>query len=593
MKVIIPRLNTIKTSLSLAFACSILFFSCSKEQVDQEIAPEDLVQLTVNITGVDEENIEEGGSVSDNASSKNALKATVSRAVDIAQQPQELSFEGFDALTSVENDGYKSDMTRFRSSGRSTAGGNKMVTAMPNGIRYRILLYRSNGVFWDSQEATAGTALNINVARGETYTWYAYSYNDNQSVANVSNTSTPTVPTGTTRDLITASGTVSITATGSTHLPITFSHRTNRIGIELNTLGMFANLNSATVTLTGTNFTTGTLDLRTNVISGATSYTPAAISTPNFVRPAGYTFNDRNVAYYYTASNAAMPAMQVSLSNFGITLTDNTTRTFPGSTSYTFNVPSFSSLGRSKTALINLVESPVTVAGIQWARENLYYISGDHNAYRFYPNNNNIAERRGYWPWRALTPDDASIGSGDPCRQVYPTNRWRTPSPAELITLSNTTSGRTFVQGTGNGSTGQTGITLGRIEYTGTGTGSPTYPNSNLVLPYNGHSPNISLLTGLATVSFGIEDYARDTYIWSDDPTIALGSILNVLASYYRAGQVPSTQITVIPPSISIVYTSGSTTGIGDVTLLNLLGLNIASSGFRNVRCVRTTAANP
>lgn len=585
-----------KTGFSLAIVMAILLFGCSKEEAIVENSTEELVQLTVDVAGVDEENAPEeiatgtsSGSISHETSAVGALASGLVK---------ELSFEGFDAITLVENDGYESEsLTTQQIILRSASGGsgNKMVTALPAGIRYRVLLYRSNGVFWNSQEATSGTALNIPVALGETYTWYAYSYNDNQTVADVADYNNPSIATGTTRDLITASGTVQIAATGSTHLAITFAHRTNRVGVELNTLGMFANLTNATLTLTGTNFTSGTFNLRTNAITGATAYTPAAVNIASFVRPINYTYTDRNIAYFYTANTAALPSLQVNLSNFSITLSNNTVRSFAGSTNYTFNVTQFASLGRSKTAVINLVESPVTVAGIQWARSNLYLLNNSttaHNPYRFYPTNTNTYARESYWPWRGLTPADASVGSGDPCRQVYPTGRWRTPTPTELTTLSNTTTGRTFYPGNGNGSTTQTGVTLGSIQYTGTGTGAPSYPNSNLVIPYNGHAPNFSFLTGLVNLDFATEDYGRDAYLWTDAPEIALGTALGVDAQYYRAGQTPYLSVS-FDLVISTQYNTASSTAMGSVTLANVAGLNAVSSGFQNVRCVRTTTANP
>ncbi|WP_437920475.1 hypothetical protein [Sphingobacterium sp. LRF_L2] len=582
MKQVYPTWRKKIVNMFPLFLLLISLLSCSKNDNLNDVNPEDITQLTVSLSGIEEEDVADVDIIPSNSNTTSSLaRSTITRnSVSSAV----IQHDGFDAISTFENDGYKNEpIVRKSISNKASVDNYAAVVNLGGTVHYRILLYKQNGTFFKSQEAVSGTPLTIDVVRGDTYRWIAYSYNDASTVADVSDYNMPTIPTGQNRDVLYATGTITVSNSGNTPLGIVFKHRLNRIGVEINTKGMFADLSSASITLGGNYFKTGILNLRTGALTGLTAYGTIPTGVTTFVKPAGYTFNDRNVAFFYTADSTAISALQVTLNNFTINLdsygqtgTGTETRAFTTASNYSFNVPATTSLGRSRLARIDLIESALTVAGVRWARSNLYLYQNSttvNNPYRFYHRNPAITDRESYWPWHGLTPTGAT-GSSDPCNLVYPsspTPTWRTPTPAELSALSNTTSGRTFQSN--------------YVQYTSTaGIGSP-YPSNALIFRYNGQSPAVSLL-GIPLLSFGIQESGYNTYIWSDDPTIDLLNLLGVGVTYYRSGN--RRYLGGLTGLIEL-YESSPSTSISSTILINinLLGIDVLSSGYKNIRCVR------
>ncbi|WP_219646072.1 fimbrillin family protein, partial [Escherichia coli] len=136
--------------------------------------------------------------------------------------------------------------------------------------------------------------------KGESYRWIAYSYNRDNSVPlpDITDPSAPNISTGEGYDLLYATDTVHVSNSGVTPLGIVFKHKLSRIAVELNTMGMFADLNSAEITFAGNYFGKGTLDLFTGQITNTESYSSIPVDT-SFQREPGYEYGDRNVAYCY------------------------------------------------------------------------------------------------------------------------------------------------------------------------------------------------------------------------------------------------------------------------------------------------------
>ena len=220
---------------------------------------------------------------------------------------------------------------------------------------------------------------------------------------------------------------------------------------------------------------------------------------------------------------------------------------------------------------IDLIESAITVGGVRWARANLYY-SGPtaHNPYRFHHLNTQTNAENSFWGWRSLTPD-GRVGTGDPCLLVYPAGTWKTPNPTEITT------------GLLNQSASYPMTSTRNINFAGTGTASP-YPNgSTLTFPLNGYGTGIKILgfINLPLFGFSVADAGKRVQIWSNDPTINVLNLVGVGANFYSGkngkfgllGGGPEEQVQNMETSL-----------LGNV---NLLGIELINSGYKNVRCVR------
>lgn len=560
--------NLAKFAFITVLGGSILLLAGCSKGGGEELQDGDMTEITVNLAGIEGEISEElllSSSVNGKAKSKQVPQEDISA----------YTLPDFDAqVAQPADDDYAVNALQKGVTVRNTSGGKRMVAVpLASRVRYRIVLYRANGMFHASQQGIVGTQLRINVARGETYRWYAYSYNDTLAVADLADYNNPVVPTSSTRDLITATGTQNISASGNTPLNIVMLHRTNRVAVEINTMGMFSTLTGVTVTLGGNYFTTGgNCNLLTGAVTGGTTATSPVYTVANLPNLPGTTAGDQKVAYYYTVSNNQIPTMRVTLSSLSVTpYGTSTARNFTSSAAFQFNVTAFTSAGRSKKARIDLIESPLTLGTARWARSNLF-LNGNsttgHNPYRFYSTNAYQIDRESYWPWRGLTPG-GQAGTGDPCLRVYPLGAWRTPLPTEYQSILSTA--HTFSTAAGR-----------PIIYTAsTGTVSP-YPSNQLVFYANGFGNTIALINDVLNIGLDYNQQGTRAHLWADD------QILNVVAGigtfYYLGTNNPGGFLDPAAQNTQVV------TALLNNINVPLLGINILSAGYRNVRCVRNPA---
>lgn len=99
----------------------------------------------------------------------------------------------------------------LRSAVASTGNlNNNLIAAtqpMPAGYTYRILIYdKATGLLWKTVQATSGTPVSLDAVKGGTYTWYAYSYNNNETIPEPANTANPAIDTAIDKDLLYATG---------------------------------------------------------------------------------------------------------------------------------------------------------------------------------------------------------------------------------------------------------------------------------------------------------------------------------------------------------------------------------------------------
>ena len=486
-------------------------------------------------------------------------------------------FTGFDAVTSVERDVQKQSGVSIgnATTGQSAANGLMAAAPMLTDVSYRLLLYKTDGTFVSSTVLTSGTNGLIDAMKGTSYNYYAISYNTAEVVPDV-NPATPTLVLPGGRDILYTSGSITIpanSADGNTPLGLVFQHKFARIAVELNTMGMFGDISTAAVGVSGIVAKTGTINLRTGAVSNLIN-APQTITYSNFTNTAAG-FNDAKEVYIYTADPTAT-SLTVTLNNLVVDVKQppatTVTRSFTSllnATPSVFNFNITPVAGRTYRAYVNLIESPLTIAGVRWARTNLYYADGiNHNRYRFEPTYAHTNRRNTYFSFKGLIPTAYGTDS-DPCIQVYPAGVWRQASEADFRTL---VGGALFIGAlpTTYGTSGGRGY----LEYTAAGTVAP-YESNRLRFNFNGEGVTATVLDGVVDISLGTT-YGSSAQIWTSSSALSLPPVVNVSAIFYEGSY--STPLG-IPTRTSQV--------LGNLLNISAIGLNVIASNFKNIRCVR------
>lgn len=551
-------------AIMLIFAGAV-FTGCSKDKEADVVAPAgDGSKLMVSVVGVAD--LEELSVNTKMAGA--ALKSTVK--TDDVMPSKMLSMNGFDALMEVERNAIPASKLVIMDKKSNTAAAGLRAEAVATGVKYRLFLYKADGTFVSSTLLTSGSAQPITVETSTTYNWYALSYNNNEDVADIVDRAQPSIKLPVGKDVLYSSGTVTVpdaNAGTNTALGIVFKHSLARVGVEINTMGMFADMSKVGIKVSGIAVKTGTLALKTGVLSNLVD-TAQTVDYSSFknVDPA---FADAKIAYIYTADTQTASPMTVSVNALELKIDDGSTRVFstlPTTPSvFTFNnFPR--KIGATYTARVNMIESALTRGSVRWARQNIYYVAG-HNPYRFHHTYAHVQNQNSFFSFGATLPQTYGR-SGDPCTLVYPGNVWRRPTSNELANL------------TGNAGINATyGVVDGKgyFEYNATGTAAP-YPGNRLRFNMNGQSVSVSVVENLVNINLGTTHGVQASY-WSSTevlsvPLLGLGAGANSLEG------VRTTPILV-----------GST--FNDVTIapnllnIDLLNLGVAKTTFKNIRCVR------
>lgn len=417
------------------------------------------------------------------------------------------SFPGFDADIQLKNETLENKVVS--SSKKSSSSSNFKAAALPNipmaqGTKYKILLYKAGG-YVKTVSAVAGTLIKVEVEKNVEYNWYAYTYNTADDLPEVANTANPVIESLTDKALYYASGTVMVTGEGVVNKPLNleFDHRTSRVGIEISARGMFAGIQTIQATLASNTYVKkGVLNLLTGQYE---SINTVDVGPLTFSSISAATKDTIKVAYYYTAGQEAITPFVVNVQSITLKLDKGDTRTFSTGFQYSNNLSTMT-WGNRMTSAIDLVESPLTVAGVEWARANLYFSSAD-KAYRF---RHQISSSYGrvdeeYWNFKAPFPN-GTIGAQDPCTRVYPLNTWRMPSRSETEALIDVTAGRT--------------LDPDYVEYAATGTGAP-YPSNRLRINKMGY---FNVVLGI----FGVNEDGDNGYFWTSETGIFGGLVTGV-----------------------------------------------------------------
>lgn len=195
---------------------------------------------------------------------------------------------------------------------------------MPIGYTYRILIYdKATGLLWKTVQATSGTPVSLDVVKGGTYQWYAYSYNNNDAIAEPANTANPAIDTAVDKDLLYASGEVVVAQTpkdqqDNYNIAITFQHKVAQVSVKVDAsiLAEYATINSFKATFAQNNYLKkGTF----NIKGGSISNLQVVPTTDIFTA-----LSPTNVweANYYTADPASLTSYKVNIDDLQVHFTD-------------------------------------------------------------------------------------------------------------------------------------------------------------------------------------------------------------------------------------------------------------------------------
>lgn len=560
------------------------FHSCNKEKGNNSVEGMDedgRTTIVVTVLGIKDDNI---------VLNANRMRSVIGSAHDDIGEIISHE-EGFDSRISVGD--MESIATHKIFAKNEITGKSEFLkaTKMEDDIVYHLLIYKAadNSIAYN-RKMKSGEQIKLVVDAGVIYNWIAYSYNTNVPADLPIPTNAGTsgfmpadvkVPIGNNTDFLFDSGNITPIALVNTPLGIFFEHKTARIAVELNTMGMFADIKEAEIEVS--QLKTGVFDLISGARTGILSDVPA-VTTSKFERAADSNYDDRQVAYFYTADETTLANLTVVLKSLTIGLDDyavdngSPTRVF-GDLSTAFNSANFKPIiGRSKLFKIDLIESPVTTRGTanflgasccevitKWARANLYYVEG-HNPYRFQHINHQTTEPNTYFSVGSVLPSifAASEAIADPCELVYPENTWRTANSSDYNVLVGGIASTILYSYPG---LNPNRVANQYIEYPVTSPAVPQYPHNNLRFNYNGSAIAVALVEGLVQLS--LLNSTGIASIWTNSKSLDLLSILDLGHNYY--------------------YGTASTQGVTfELLSINLLGsVNVINSGFRNIRCVR------
>lgn len=205
------------------------------------------------------------------------------------------------------------------------ANSNRASTQnMQSDYSYRIFIYNKvTGQLWRTVQAKAGTTLAIDVIKGDTYSWYAYSYNNTDDLPEPTSLSDPAVETSISKDLLYAKGEISIAKTATNQqdnypLNIVFNHRVAQVYVKVDAsiLSDYATINSLKVSFDNDNYLKkGVFNLINDQISQSeivpTSTIFSALESDNTWE-----------ATYYTVDPTAVSSYKIVLDDLNVTFKD-------------------------------------------------------------------------------------------------------------------------------------------------------------------------------------------------------------------------------------------------------------------------------
>src|SRR5690606_38165262 len=192
--------------------------------------------------------------------------------VDIKSDNAENAQVQITAESSVENGFISSQSNLISSSKRSTATGLEAATNAEKGAKYRLMLYyKDSGKFYKSMMMNADELAKLELPSYNTFTWVAYSHNENKDIAVPSDVQNPKLTSSINKPLLYSSGEIEVEG-GQVTLDIQFKYLQAQVVVELNATQMYGKLVSVKAKFDKTDYIkTGTLNLRTGKMENVQS----------------------------------------------------------------------------------------------------------------------------------------------------------------------------------------------------------------------------------------------------------------------------------------------------------------------------------
>ncbi|MFD2557068.1 fibrobacter succinogenes major paralogous domain-containing protein [Sphingobacterium tabacisoli] len=537
--------------LLFCVACSGVA-GCSTKSEINNVGDNEGTNLIVNIVGIveylpDEKAIPVLASVGNKGNVEKEIES-----ISLIAEEEMVSHDDFDALVSFERENVllQGIHTERASINDFKLRANAAKKPMGNGIQYRLVIYDATDVNHASAPAvntvlTSGGTLPvpIKIDAGKSYNWYAFSINT---------TTVPNIVAGVVakadlqnKDVLWASGTF-ITQFGDNNLSITLRRNNTRVDVEINSLGAFGVIDGVPKlkVLTGTNSVLKNGDL--NIFDG--TYSNIAEFSAGDIEVSSPSSTLKVYSLYTVDHTTSIPANTLKLNMDGFKIlkrdgaavhnannnnSNSSYVTYSSTTSSINNVAFTFQQGGTYKVTVKLIESPVIVAGVKWARSNYKAYDGNIGGYGHYfmadPMNNldggtGIGEAgNGNYYYGANKLDT------DRCAKVFPANTWRMPTKAEFETLSAYVTNPTWT-----GSRIYEANTVSNVAPTGRGNGylALQYHDANTVIntgyplhaqkftiPMAGHNDN-GLSSGY-NIANGVKKTIKSGYWTKDGSTYA------------------------------------------------------------------------
>ncbi|MVZ63527.1 hypothetical protein [Sphingobacterium humi] len=410
----------------------ILFTSsCSKSKNDN-IQVSDGTTIKISVNGLADGGFFEELSASSRLSSSRKVKETNEEITISAGDVEALVYQ-IDKNLNSGKDEKLANKSEFKSEAKFLKSA---ISPLNNMVKYRLLIYDQNNNLVHNKVASVGTDPVLGVNKGWTYKWYSYSTNQTSGVPDINANGIVSKTGLSNKDVLYASGTIS-TVAGNNHLDILFKRKTSRIQTRINVRGMFGLINDGTsVSLVQSNsqgnpvVTMGDLNVYSGNFSNISSVN-SSVSGADMQLDNATEGSSVKIANFYTLniSNFLPGSIAVNLAPLKIKLDDNRERTF---NSLQFSLPKAlePQIGSTHMATLRLVESPILVKGVYWARTNLIYDAGKLDKYRLksMPGGSDASRKdQDFWNWMAETPTSPS-SNFDACSKLYPEGTWKMPT---------------------------------------------------------------------------------------------------------------------------------------------------------------------
>lgn len=320
-------------------------------------------------------------------------------------------------------------------------------SSMEPGKKYRILFYQLSGgqeIYRETAEVTSSSSrYEVTLVKNTPYNWYAYSYDDANSIPLPADLQQPEIPTKADAPLLFARGTITPTEFGNNNINIEFEHQIAKIEAKLDASEVFANyILNLSASFVQVPVTSHYFSLKNVSITGS------PISASNIDVPIDFV-NDQSTVVKLSTNNiyttTAFAKMNIEIQQLVIDKTGQSISLIEPTAPVMAEIPGFTNdITTKKRGKIMVKYKGGIIGTLEWAEGELYYDSTDPNGQLYKISEVFTAKTEHtcnfYWNWNSLLPrpQTGTISSrpGDPCGEVLPKNTWRTPTQAEFSSLN-------------------------------------------------------------------------------------------------------------------------------------------------------------